>query len=302
MAGRDHPPRGGDRLGAPRQLAAPVPSSSGCWRRTRRGWLSPADVASPEHPLPPATAETLTRRAGGHPLFLRELVLAASRGEDLDEPPESVEQLVAVRLDALPAEDRSLPRRAAGARQHVPAAVAHPDARHRSDPGRRPTPCSARSARLDGFVVDEGGGQLAFRHAVHREVAYAGLPFRTRRSLHVRAAEILEQSRPRSATGPSCSPSTTTRVAGSSRPGATPAGPESGRTGASPRPQRPTPSRGRPRRPPPGHPAYPWTERARDLESLGDAQFLCGRSAEADVAYHHAGRALGPHAPFPPPG
>ena len=41
--------------------------------------------------------------------------------------------------------------------------------------------------------MDEGGGQLAFRHAVHREVAYAGLPFRTRRSLHVRAAEILEE-------------------------------------------------------------------------------------------------------------
>ena len=47
-------------------------------------------------------------------------------------------------------------------------------------------------------------------------------------------------------------------------------------------------------------PAVPEAERARDLEALGDAQFLCGRSAEADVAYHHAGRVLGAHAPSAP--
>ena len=44
----------------------------------------------------------------------------------------------------------------------------------------------------------------------------------------------------------------------------------------------------------------PESERARDLEALGDAQFVCGRSEAADVAYHHAGRVLGPHAPGSP--
>ena len=257
-----------------------------------------ADVASPDHPLPPATAEALARRAGGHPLFLRELVLAAARGEDLDEPPESVEQLVAVRLDALPAEDRALLRRAAVLGNTFPLRLL---ARMLggSDHGPESDLLLRSLERLEGFVVDEGGGQLAFRHAVHREVAYAGLPFRTRRLLHVRAAEILEQS-----------------------PGTVENRPEllavhyyaGGRFEPAWRHARRAGERANQRFAPAAaaesfaqaaeaarrSPAVPVEERARDLESLGDAQFLCGRSEAADEAYHHAGRALGTHAPSAP--
>ena len=253
-----------------------------------------ADVASPDHPLPPATVDALTERAGGHPLFLRELILAASRGENLEEPPESVEQLVAVQLDALPADDRALLRRAAVLGNTFSLRLL---TRMLGTSGSRTAEGLQQAlARLGGFVVTEDAGQLAFRHAVHREVAYAGLPFRTRRALHVRAAEILEES-----------PET---VAGR---------PEllalhwfaGGRFERAWRHARRAGERANERFSPAAaaeafaraaeaarrSPDVPVEERARDLEALGDAQFLCGRSEAADLAYHHAGRALGVHAP-----
>jgi class 3 adenylate cyclase/tetratricopeptide (TPR) repeat protein len=257
-----------------------------------------ADVASPDQPLPPATAEALARRAGGHPLFLRELVLATLRGENLDEPPESVEQLVGVQLDALSADDRALLRRAAVLGNTFPLRLL---TQMLGEAPRATAPQDLQPAldRLDGFVVAEGRGQLAFRHAVHREVAYAGLPFRTRRALHVRAAEILEQS-----------PNTVT-----SRPELLalhyfaggrfePAWRYARRAGERAN-QRFSPAAAAEAFAQAAEAArrtasVPELERARDLEALGDAQFLCGRSEAADAAYHHAGRVLGAHAPGSP--
>jgi hypothetical protein len=40
-----------------------------------------AEMATPERPLPPAIAEELAARSGGHPLLLRELARAAARGK-----------------------------------------------------------------------------------------------------------------------------------------------------------------------------------------------------------------------------
>ncbi len=257
-----------------------------------------ADVASPDRPLPPATAEALARRAGGHPLFLRELVLAAVRGDNLDEPPESVEQLVAVQLDALGADDRALLRRAAVLGNTFPVALLH-----QMLAGPRSTPAvetlQPALDRLDAFVVTQDRGQLTFRHAVHREVAYAGLPFRTRRALHVRAAEILEQSRNTVTSRPEllalhyfaggmfepawryarrAGERANQRFSPAAAAEAFAQAAEAARRAAT----------------------VPDSERAVDLEALGDAHFLCGRSGAADLAYHHAGRVLGAHAPGSP--
>ena len=46
-------------------------------------------------------------------------------------------------------------------------------------------------AGLSGLIVPTGH-QLRFRHPILREVAYAGLPYRRRRELHAKAAEVLE--------------------------------------------------------------------------------------------------------------
>ena len=50
----------------------------------------------------------------------------------------------------------------------------------------------ARWKRLSEFVVWEGMDELAFRHDVYVDTAYAGLSYRRRRGLHARAAEALE--------------------------------------------------------------------------------------------------------------
>ena len=72
-----------------------------------------AEMATPERPLPPAIAEELAVRSGGHPLLLRELARAVARGEDPDELPSTVEELAASQIDRLPPAQRSLLRRAA---------------------------------------------------------------------------------------------------------------------------------------------------------------------------------------------
>ncbi|KQZ67582.1 hypothetical protein ASD66_21920 [Nocardioides sp. Root151] len=251
-----------------------------------------AEVVTAEAPLPPAAAEALVRRAGGHPLFLRELTLAAVRGDDLGEPPESVEELFAVQLDGLPGVDRALLRRAAVLGDSFPLGLL---GRMLEEPGRAPVGLSVlRRAlgRLDGFVVSEEGGRMAFRHAIHREVAYAGLPFRTRAALHVRAAEILEEDPGVAATHPellahhffaggrfeeawrharNAGRRANERFAPAAAADAFARAAQAGRR---------------------SHQVPP-EELASDLEALGDALFLCGRSDAADTAYHQAGWASG---------
>ena len=55
-----------------------------------------------------------------------------------------------------------------------------------------PRPDDVTWWRLGRYFADEGGGRRRFRRAVVREVAYATLPFRTRRALHARAGARLE--------------------------------------------------------------------------------------------------------------
>ena len=65
-------------------------------------------------PLPPAVAEALAARSGGHPPLLRETARAVARGEDPDELPSTVEELATSQIDRLPPAQRSLLRRCRG--------------------------------------------------------------------------------------------------------------------------------------------------------------------------------------------
>jgi tetratricopeptide (TPR) repeat protein len=146
-----------------------------------------AEMATPERPLPPAIAEELAARSGGHPLLLRELARAAARGEDPDELPSTVEELAASQIDQLPLAQRALLRRAAVLGDEFPEDLLlqmfKDVAPERSGP--------ELLAGLSGLIVSTGH-QLRFRHPILREVAYAGLPYKRRRELHARAAEVLE--------------------------------------------------------------------------------------------------------------
>jgi class 3 adenylate cyclase/tetratricopeptide (TPR) repeat protein len=164
-------------------------------------------------PLPADDAKTLVRaaagdrrltdeelaalmdRGAGNPLFLQEL---ASPEQALEataaQMPDSVESLVATRIDGLAPGDRALLRWASvlgvsfsGA---VIADVLEGD----------PTAASDSEAwdRLVEFVERDPDvpGAFRFRHALIRDGAYEGLSYRRRRELHGRVAEVLERRTP----------------------------------------------------------------------------------------------------------
>jgi class 3 adenylate cyclase/tetratricopeptide (TPR) repeat protein len=146
-----------------------------------------AEMATPERPLPPAIAEELAVRSGGHPLLLRELARAAARGEDPDELPSTVEELAASQIDQLPPAQRSMLRRAAVLGDEFPE-----DLLLQMITDVAPEKSGTELlAGLSGLIVS-AGYLLRFRHPILREVAYAGLPYRRRRELHAKAAEVLE--------------------------------------------------------------------------------------------------------------
>ena len=138
--------------------------------------------------IPPHTLAELTSRSGGSPLFLLELVAGAGAGLDGDLP-DSIEAAITARIDRLDPADRLTLRCAAvlgiaftldlaieTLREWVPA-VEDPDSWR----------------RLDEFLAREADDRLRFRHALVRDVAYEGLPFRRRRMLHELVAVKLEE-------------------------------------------------------------------------------------------------------------
>jgi class 3 adenylate cyclase/tetratricopeptide (TPR) repeat protein len=140
-----------------------------------------------EAPLPPHVSAALVERANGNPLFLVELVQAVRESGGTIELPGSIEAIVTAQIDALASPDRTLLRAAAvlgaSADLDVLAAVLAADGGRVDD---------AAVQRLTRFV-DVEEGSVRFRHALVRETAYEGLPFSRRRTLHERAATLLEQ-------------------------------------------------------------------------------------------------------------
>jgi tetratricopeptide (TPR) repeat protein len=134
--------------------------------------------------LLPQDAQLVAERAAGSPLFVQELARSVCEhaGEDDLELPETVQALIATRLDALPPRDRELLQTAAvlGRRSRRGLLERMVDAGDRR-----------RLAQLDAFLVLDGES-VAFRHGLVRDVAYERLPFRQRRALHLRAATVAE--------------------------------------------------------------------------------------------------------------
>ncbi len=144
--------------------------------------------ATEDSPLPPQLVERLAKQAHGRPLFLVELLQTIRRGGSLDEIPQSVEAMISSRIDTLPSSDRNVLRRlsvlGAGFQLgHTPAVLgdALQDARAQTRMIRR----------LSDFVTLDNAGWVDFQHALIRDVAYAGLPFKTRQDLHARVADSI---------------------------------------------------------------------------------------------------------------
>jgi hypothetical protein len=162
--------------------------------------------------LPAETQAALLARAGGNPLFAEEYVrMLADRGflrrvgsswrlEDAEELPlpESVQGVIAARLDALEPEDKALLQDAAVIGKVVwVGALA-------SAGGTEPAALEARLHTLERRELLRrerrsavaGERQYAFRHVLVRDVAYAQLPRAARAERHRRAAEWLQALAP----------------------------------------------------------------------------------------------------------
>jgi class 3 adenylate cyclase/tetratricopeptide (TPR) repeat protein len=138
--------------------------------------------------LAPHVRDAIVERAGGSPLLLAELTSSAAGGQDLAALPDSIEGVLAARVDVLAPADRTVLRRVAvlGARMsrdHFAAmsglgGIALDDA----------------IDRLRGFIEPDERGGLRFRQSIVREVAYANLSFRRRRELHAQAAALVREA------------------------------------------------------------------------------------------------------------
>lgn len=130
----------------------------------------------------------LVERAGGNPLFVRELVVAVRRG-GAGELPETVERLMTERIDTLDPDDRMLLRHAAvvGARfdLELMREILAGELEGVGD--------IERWQRVGEFVEWRGEDTLRFRHDLFRSAAYEGLSFRRRREIHARVGEALER-------------------------------------------------------------------------------------------------------------
>lgn len=162
--------------------------------------LPPLDVADARELLQRATTgvpllssqvDTLAARAEGNPLFLLELLQTLRAGAAVDHLPQSVEGLIAARIDTLPPADRNLLRRLAvlgtGFRTEYAAAVLGGSG---DDPGL----LTSTLRRLDHFLSVDSGDRVRFRHSLIRDVAYEGLPFKMRRELHARVGDAIRAS------------------------------------------------------------------------------------------------------------
>jgi class 3 adenylate cyclase/tetratricopeptide (TPR) repeat protein len=246
-----------------------------------------AEIATPDRPLPPAIAEELAVRSGGHPLLLLELARAAVRGDDPDDLPSTVEELAAAEIDRLPAAERSLLRRAA-----VLGDEFDEDLLLRMIGDVVPQQSvSDLVARLDGLIVAAEGHKLRFRHPLLREVAYAGLPYRRRRELHAQAAEVLESTTSAAARRPEILAlhyfvaGRYDRAIDYCRRAGERAMARHAPAGAAEAYRRAAEAARR-------NPDVSPSERSTDLEALGDAEFLAGRSSQAADAYLEALRGV----------
>jgi class 3 adenylate cyclase/tetratricopeptide (TPR) repeat protein len=147
-----------------------------------------ASSAMGEAVLGPHELAALAERAGGNPLFVREIVAARSAQQDGEALPDSLGALITAQIDRLlPADRRALRY----------ASVVGPTFNVRLlAESLGDLPAAAQTStweRLGDFVTPEGHDSFRFKHALVREAAYEGLPFRRRRDLHERLALNIER-------------------------------------------------------------------------------------------------------------
>jgi class 3 adenylate cyclase/tetratricopeptide (TPR) repeat protein len=152
--------------------------------------------------LPGPVMETLLSRAGGNPLFAEEYAaMIADVGDvpaDALPMPDTVQGVIAARLDTLAPEEKSLLQDAAVLGKVVwTGAVAQVGGVDTAVAERRIHQLVRREfLKREHRSAVSGEAQYAFRHALVRDVAYGQIPRRERVEKHLRIAEWIEQLSP----------------------------------------------------------------------------------------------------------
>jgi class 3 adenylate cyclase/tetratricopeptide (TPR) repeat protein len=140
-------------------------------------------LATVAAPLRPDQLDALVARSAGNPLFLEETVKAVQHHADVEALPASLETMMAAQIDALPPLARGVVRQAA-----VLGRSFRTDVLRELLPEHGDSVDAATLDQLSGVLEPDGAGRYRFRHALLRDAAYDGLPFRRRQDLHLRAA------------------------------------------------------------------------------------------------------------------
>jgi adenylate cyclase len=150
--------------------------------------------------LLPATdngaAALVAERSEGNPLFAEEMVRLAEEGGEGNELPDSVQGVLAARLDSLPPFERQLVQHAAvSGRTFWPGSLATVAQREGGDLDE-----ALRSLEDKDFLVGSSGParlsgerELGFKHVLIRDVAYGMLPKAVRARRHFEVARYVEE-------------------------------------------------------------------------------------------------------------
>jgi tetratricopeptide (TPR) repeat protein len=152
------------------------------------------EAATADGPLPLHLVRAVVERSDGSPLYALELVHALRDAhDDVEALPESLERLVAARIDRLgPSARATLCNLSVLGQAFAIEQVAGVGLLDESA-GRSHTEALSSLTEL---VELDPTGTVRFRHALVHEVAYARLPFKVRRRLHGRAADWILRAGP----------------------------------------------------------------------------------------------------------
>src|SRR5918996_908227 len=134
----------------------------------------------------------IVETADGNPLFLEQLLALALEGGLAERPlPETIQSLLAARLDRLGPGERAVLERGAV----VGKEFTTDDVVSLLDPNASPTADThLRTLSERGFVRPRGDVAFSFRHVLVREAVYRAAPKRLRAELHERFADRLDQT------------------------------------------------------------------------------------------------------------
>ena len=148
-------------------------------------------IATEATPLPPHRLAALAARAGGNPLFLRELAAQLSDGTVLDSLPSSVEEVIAARIDRLDVGPRGALRAAAVLGIDVELPLLEEVLGPELDSAGAAADLQGWIEALSEFLEPMDATRRRFSHQLVREVAYDALPYGRRSELHARTAQAI---------------------------------------------------------------------------------------------------------------